>query len=425
MLCHFPSRNVFLRLLRFARNDGFQVFARLSCGEPKQSQPHSGAFSHNDLKGRLVLSVVWLLLAGLVALSPANHVMAGSLAAQIEGEVQIAGDQANLSELQIDVYASLGDAFAVVAHLQPEASGRYSVNLPLRPDNQVFVSVKFQGVTYSTEPVQVLAEGSTMIAPITVYPTTDDDSVIRVESSTMVIANVDVSHQQMAILEMLTVVNDSNKVYIGDKRGEPGTGVPGVLNRTLTIELPTGAEQFKPLSGLDPEKLLPVGAGFVDTEPLMPGQRQVVYSYRIGYPFAVHQFVKPVTYQTDRLRVLIPDLGTEISSPDLQPVGTTELQGRRYQMLAGEDLSPGSKVSIQVADLPVRAPITPLDLPTLRIMTVVLLALVLGGVVFYATRIERSLASSQEEVIPVTDNEDQPADPTEPAGAGAGQAKSG
>ncbi len=369
--------------------------------------------------------LIALMLASLVALSPANHLAAGPVAGQIEGEVLIAGGQANPAELQLDIHASLGDAFVVVAQVQPEASGRYSVNLPLRPDNQVFVSVKFQGVTYSTDPVQVLAEGPTKIMPITVYPTTDDDSVIRVESSTMVIARVEVAQQQMAILEMLTVVNDSNKVYIGDKRGEPGTGVPGVLNRTLTIELPLGAEKFEPLSGLAMETLLPVGAGFVDTAPIMPGQRQVVYSYQIGYPFAVHQFVKPITYRTDRLRVLIPDLGAEIGSPDLQPVGTTELQGRKYRMLAGEGLSPGSKVLIQVTGLPVRAPTTPLDLPTLRMVTLVLLALTLGGVVFYATRMGPDLSTTPEDAIPVVDRGNLPAGPTEPAGAQAGEPRSG
>lgn len=343
---------------------------------------------------RLALVSGLALVAGIIAvLANAGTVEAAPNAILVTGEVEIADSTAAPEDLVVNVHAGFGEGFAVVGQTHPDASGRYGVELPLRPNNRVFVSVSYEGVTYFTDPIDVPADGPVTLQPITVFPTTDDQSVIRVESSTMVVAQIDPQQQQMTVLEMMTVVNDSTNVYIGDKRGEPGTGVPGVLNRTLTIDLPEGAGSFQIQRGLGSDELMPSAGKFYFTEPIFPGRRQIVYSYEIGYPFAVHLFTRPLSYQTSLIRVLMPEIGARIDSPDLEPAGLTELQGRRYQMLFGRDLSPGTIVRVQVSGLPVQPAGVRLDFAAMRILTVGLVLLALSAIGFYAIR-AKSLSSS-------------------------------
>ena len=327
----------------------------------------------------IVVTLITLLACAGTALAAQSSIL-------VTGEVQVADSEGSPADLIVNVHAGFGEGFAVVGRTQPDASGRYGVELPLRPDNSVFVSVSYEGVTYFTEPINVPADGPVALNPITVFPTTDDQSVIRVESSTIVIAQIDPQQQQMTVLEMMTLVNESTNVYIGDKRGEPGTGVPGVLNRTLTVDLPDGAGSFQIQRGLGSDELIPSAGKFYFTEPVFPGRRQIVYSYQIGYPFAVHLFARPLSYQTNLLRVLMPEIGARIESPDLDPAGLTELQGRRYQMLFGTDLSPGTLVRLQVSGLPVQPTGARLDFEALRILTVGLVLLALGAIGFYTIR---------------------------------------
>ena len=322
----------------------------------------------------------------LVLLAHAGTAQAAPDAILVIGEVEIADADASPSDLIVNVHAGFGEGFAVVGQTQPDPSGRYDVELPLRPDNRMFVSVNYQGVTYSTQPIDVPAEGPVRLMPITVFPTTDDQSVIRVESSTIIVAQIDPQQQQMTVLEMMTLVNESTSVYIGDKRGEPGTGVPGVLNRTLTVDLPEGAGSFQMQRGLGAEDLMPSAGRFYFTEPVFPGRRQIVYSYEIGYPFSVHLFARPLSYRTDLIRVLMPEIGARIDSPDLDYGGLTELQGRSYQMLFGADLPAGTTVRVQVSGLPVRPIGAQLDFTTMRILAGILVLLALGAIGFYGFR---------------------------------------
>ena len=329
----------------------------------------------------------FVLVAGIMALfANAGTAQAAPNAILVTGEVEIADSSATPANLVVNVHAGFGEGFAVVGQTHPDASGRYGVELPLRPNNRLFVSVSYEGVTYFTDPIDVPADGPVTLQPITVFPTTDDQSVIRVESSTIVVAQIDPQQQQMTVLEMMTLVNDSANVYIGDKRGEPGTGVPGVVNRTVTIDLPEGAGSFQIQRGLGSDQLMPSAGKFYFTEPIFPGRRQIVYSYEIGYPFAVHLFSRPLSYQTSLIRVLMPEIGARIDSPDLEPAGLTELQGRRYQMLFGSDLSPGTTVRVQVSGLPVQPTGVRLDFAAMRILTVGLVLLALSAIGFYAIR---------------------------------------
>ena len=336
---------------------------------------------------RLTLLGGLVLAASIMALlANTGTAYAAGNAILVTGEVAIADSNASAADLVVNVHAGFGEGFAVVGRTQPDASGRFGVELPLRANNSVFVSVSYEGVTYVTDPINVPADGPVAFDPITVFPTTDDQSVIRVESSTIVIAQVDPQQQQITVLEMMTLVNESTNVYIGDKRGEPGTGVPGVRNRTLTVDLPEGAGSFQIQRGLGSDQLIPSAGKFYFTEPVFPGSRQIVYSYQIGYPFAVHLFSRPLSYRTNLLRVLMPEIGARIDSPDLDPAGLTELQGRRYQMLFGTNLSPGTVVRLQVSGLPVQPTGARLDFEALRILTMGLVLLALGGIGFYTIR---------------------------------------
>jgi hypothetical protein len=252
--------------------------------------------------------------------------------------------------------------------------GRFTfANVPADPNVSYTISTDYAGVPYSTAVPKANGQ-STIPAELKIYEPTTSDSAIRVDSASWLLGALDAEKQQTTILVLLTVTNAGDRVYVGDHRGDPGAAVPGVLPRTLRLALPQGASDFQPQMGLDPSKLLPIANGYVDTEPLLPGQHQLAYTYRLGYAEGIAEIRVDLPYPTTKLRFLAPDVGLEFRSDRLGDGGTMPIEGRTYRVLAADQLKADTTVTIDVIGLP-GLPTNRLDPTTIQIAGLVLIGL--------------------------------------------------
>lgn len=236
------------------------------------------------------------------------------------------------------------------ATVGPDGRFRFA-GVPVDPAVSYVVATEYASVPYLSAVPKANGE-TTVPVTLTIYEPTTSDAAIRIDSASWLVGALDVGKQQVTMLALLTVNNTGDKVYVGDRRGDPGAAVPGVLPRTIRLALPQGASDFQLQMGLDPSALLPVADGYVDTQAVLPGKHDLAYTYRIGYAEGVAEIRTDLAYPTAKLRFLAPDAGLEFQSDHLADGGTTQIEGRNYRVLAADNLKADTTVTVDVVGLP-------------------------------------------------------------------------
>ncbi len=353
-----------------------------SPGPSPQPSPRGrgGSASVRPVLGLFTLSVA--LLLGL-ALVPAPVAAAGTEA--IDGTVVDGTAGATMPRGLVVTLRGVGQGhqFTVDQSTPVASDGHFSFpSVPADPSVTYVVSTEYAGVPYLTA-IPKASGQPTVPVKITVYEPTTSDAAIHVQSQSWLLGSLDVAKQQASVLALLVISNDGDRVYVGDHRGDPGSAVPGVLPRTIRFILPDGASDFQPQMGLDPSKLLPVANGFVDTAPVLPGQHDIAYTFRIGYAETVAELHTTIPYPTAKLRFLAPDAGLEFRTDILADDGTTQIEGHPYRVLGADNVKADSTVTVDVIGLPSvpASRLSPEDMRTggiALIILAVLVAIVLG-----------------------------------------------
>jgi hypothetical protein len=136
--------------------------------------------------------------------------------------------------------------------------------------------VVYRDVTYTSELVTFESELEEITLPVIVYETTDDPATVQITQMHVFISG---GGDRIQVGEYCLISNTGDRTYVGVK--DPETGQQTTLNFTL----PDGAEELHfddPSSG---ERFLEREGGFVDTEPIPPGNAttEVLFSYQLLY----------------------------------------------------------------------------------------------------------------------------------------------
>lgn len=267
-----------------------------------------------------------------------------------------------------------------------DTAGRFSfTSVPVDPQATYVVSTDYAGVPYTTmlpKPSPNARQAPT--ARLEIFESTNSAAHLRVDSVDWLLGTINPRTEQALILETLTVTNGDDRTFVGDHRGDPGSATPGILPRTLRLRLPDGASDFHVELGLDPSFLLPVAGGYVDTEPVLPGQHQIAFTFRIGYSEGVAELRTQLTYPTAKVHFLAPN-GLGFRSDHLANQGVTKLQGHNYRVLGADNLSPDTVVTVDVVGLP-EIPADRLNPTMIRIGGLIVIALGILGAVYLSLR---------------------------------------
>ena len=273
--------------------------------------------------------------------------------------------------------------------------GRFAFeNIAIDPTVSYAVLVDYGGATYSS-PIAAGTDGSSPIK-VTIYEPTTSDATLQIDAATWVIESLDPTNQQVTVLETLALNNASDRTFVGDHHGDPGSDAPGVLPRTLRIVLPSGASGFIAQLGVDQATTLPVANGVVDTQPILPGQHQIGYTYHIAYSEGGAEIRKALPYPTKHLRFLGPDAGLDLRSDRLAMAGTMQIQNRPYVILSGDDIPANTVVTVDIFGLP-SSPVGRLDPGTIQTVGLVAIGLAIVFALYLAWRPASSPAVAETE----------------------------
>jgi len=199
------------------------------------------------------------------------------------------------------------------------------------------LEVVFQGVSYDSEQI-TLEPGQAAEVNLNVYDTTTSDAAISLDSQVVL---VDIQRGSLAVWTSYYWHNGGHTTYIGSE-GE-----------TALYPLPSGSYNLTLIRGLEPAMARVTPEGLSDATPLPPGQREVIFLYNVDYSGRRYRLPLHIPYATQRLEVLVEDIGVGVSSPqmtmDPQPISIGQL--RFLRLWAGE-VSPGTTLEVKLTGLP-------------------------------------------------------------------------
>jgi hypothetical protein len=204
-----------------------------------------------------------------------------------------------------------------------------------------------RGVRYFADPVS-LFDGVVGPVSVTVFEITSDPGEIRISGDNIVVLGPDGDGGTLNVMQVTTVENLGDRTFIGERGSE------SIM--TLQIPLPLQAFDVEALHAPGSLIIEPDTLDLYSTLPTLPGQDDMILTYRLLFQHGEYTLNKKFPYPTDTVRLLIPDgISTDLDAPWASS-GMTEVAGTSYETfeLAGVE---GSELTVSalLTGLPISA----------------------------------------------------------------------
>jgi len=214
-------------------------------------------------------------------------------------------------------------------------------------DREYDVSARYQGIEYFADaPVRFSEPGQTLHVTVTVYETTTAPNQVVLERTHLIMDFVD--SQTLQVSELHILQNRGDRTFIGAPVPE-SSGVPV----TLGFSLPSGATGLRFEDPRMEVTVIRTADGFLDTLPVAPGGRRVLFSYTVPYKPPEFRFARRMAYTSNNLNVLVRDVGIKVTVPGLTEGQPREAgAGVRYLNFVGQNVSQGQELVVEFEGTP-------------------------------------------------------------------------
>ena len=222
-----------------------------------------------------------------------------------------------------------------------DTKGNFSFeNIPLDPDALYGVTLRYQGVVYGTD-IDLRPESPQPVT-VSIYETSDDQSLLSVSSSSLLIPQVDKIARDVYALEIVNVVNTGDRTYV------PGAEPMNLLR----FGLPPGAKGLQIDTSLVGADAIQVDRGFAVPANIPPGEHEVMFAYNFGYEGESVTYDKSYLYGAEMVRILVPYEIGDLSSADFGDPGDVEIGDKHYQLIEVSDIARQSRATLEISSLP-------------------------------------------------------------------------
>jgi hypothetical protein len=142
------------------------------------------------------------------------------------------------------------------------------------------------------------------------------------------------------VKELCILHNSSDEVYVGEGK------------TTARFPLPNGAAG---LTIAEPEMtadIVDTEDGFAFVRPIMPGRKEVVYSYQVPYDGSELTVSRWIAYPATRFDAKIAAVGVQVESAQLEYQGLSGGSEAAYLHFWGRDLPAGDEIEMVFAGVP-------------------------------------------------------------------------
>ena len=290
---------------------------------------------------RVALLLLILLLSSTVpvlAAEPGSGIIEGQV---INGTAD--GSSVTDQDIALNIY--LNDTEVDSITTRTDADGYFVFDsLSLESGYYYQVKITFQQADYNSEQISFADDSTSKYIEIAVYDATTSDEAIKV-SAAHTIAYVEQGILQ--VMEYFFFVNEADRTYIGSKEiNDEGT------RQTLMLPLPDKATGLRPEYGLMECCIFNSEGGFIDTMPVLPGGKEVIYSYSVDYNSGEYTFSRKMDYALSSYDLFVQGDGSNVDSDQLIIGDPLNIEGTPFQHLYGQGLAPGETVVARFSRLP-------------------------------------------------------------------------
>lgn len=287
-----------------------------------------------------------ILLAILFVLSISSLALAAEGDGRLEGQLvngTANGSSVASQEVTLKIYKSGAESGENTT--TTDAEGRFTFEgLSTAPEYSYEVTLFYQTAEYYSDAVRFQENENSASVNVTVWDATGDVSVIKVDIAHTIVYT---GQGSLKVTEYYSFVNDTDKTYIGFREiDEEGT------KETLNFSLPANISDFQASTGLMDCCTYGSEEGFIDTMAVMPGGKEIVYSYTVSTNSDEFMIPKNIYYPTGSYDLLVQGSDVKVDVNQMKAEAPITIEGTQYSYFTGSDLAADNTLMIRLSGLP-------------------------------------------------------------------------
>ena len=309
---------------------------------------------------KLITILVVLFIFGISGVAIAQESTDGVIEGQVINGTEGGGSVAGI---EVALITYIDDVIAETRIAKTDKEGKFQFD-NVAIEHQHILSARYMEVDYYYLAVFDSGEMTTYVE-VGVCDATTSDQAIRVGLAHII---VNVEKESLLVTEVFWLVNDGDMTYIG-------------TNGVLVFTLPEGATSFEAPQELMPDYQLLDDNRVTYLVPFPPGERQLVYSYRLAKPDSNGLTIPlEINYPTDSLELMVGGEGIEVTATQLAPAEPVITDtGERFIHFWEENLPRGTMIDFRLSNLSG-------DGSPFFVILWVIIALVIAGIAFYLVK---------------------------------------
>lgn len=286
----------------------------------------------------LLLSLLPLLPASVSAAETGEGIIEGQVINGTENGGSVENQEIILTPYLDDIEIETRSTFT-----DPEGSFLFS-ELPTGAGYSYDVSLYYQEAEYHSKRLVFADDSYVKSIVLDVYDATENLEAIQIEMAHIIIY---VEPGILHVEEYLIFFNESDHAYIGTPSSSDES-----IRETLKFSLPEGASGLQ-ISGPMDCRITSTENGLVDSMAVLPGPKEIVYSYHIYLDSKKYVFSEGVNYPIKNLTLLVQGDNIDISSEQLFASESLSVEGTAFNHLSGNNIARDEVISVRLSNLPV------------------------------------------------------------------------
>ena len=180
---------------------------------------------------------------------------------------------------------------------------------------------------------------------ITVYDRVFTPKDIDVIDYSIMVPHITPDSDIISVLGLISFTNNSNSTYFADLTDPNTSGL-----NLLRFSLPENFENLSVDSDLPPGNVMQIPTGFALSNPVPPGDHQILYSYSMPRNTGSIKYNIRLPFGSKKFKILVPE-NSKLSTDYNLLKDSTLVDDKKYELLQGQDIKKGEVVVIDLINI--------------------------------------------------------------------------
>ena len=180
---------------------------------------------------------------------------------------------------------------------------------------------------------------------VTVYDRVFTPKNIDVIDYSIMIPHISPESDIISVLGLISFTNNSNSTYFADLTDPNTSGL-----NLLRFSLPENFENLSVDSDLPPGNVMQIPTGFALSNPVPPGQHQILYSYSMPRNTGSIKYNIRLPFGSEKFKMLVPQKSKIETDYNLLKESTL-VDDKTYEILQGQDIEKGEVIVIDLINI--------------------------------------------------------------------------